>query len=320
MSEHISKVIITGASGPLGIMLTQQCIRNNIKVLAIVRPGSKNRKNILEHELIQIVECDIARIESVARNIREQFDVCFHLAWTHTGDEGRLDPFLQEENILSTLNAAKCALQLGCKVFIGAGSQAEYGKLDKKTNELTEERPDTMYGVTKLAAGRLVMEYCRQNGMRCNWVRIFAVYGPYENDYIFTSYVIRSLMAREVPELTPCGQIWDYLYTEDAVHALLLVAEKAKESGIYCLGSGAPKSIREYVSLIRDAIDPNLPLGIGKRPYGKAQIMHLEADISKITADTGFVPRYSFEEGIKKTIDWYRKQKESRWDIRKQGC
>lgn len=150
------------------------------------------------------------------------------------------------------------------------------------------------------------MEYCRQNGMRCNWVRIFAVYGPYENNYIFTSYVIRSLLAGKEPELTPCGQIWDYLYTEDAVHALWLVAKKAKESGIYCLGSGAPKSIREYVSIIRDAIDSKLPLGIGKKPYGKKQIMHLEADISKLTANTGFVPRYTFEEGIKKTIEWYR--------------
>lgn len=305
MCEQIRKVIITGASGPLGVMLIKECIRNNVQVLAIVRPNSKNRRNIPIHELVRVIECDITHIESVSESIKEQFDVCFHLAWTHTGDKGRGDPFLQEENILATLKAARCALQLGCKVFIGAGSQAEYGKLDKKANELTEERPNTMYGVTKLAAGRLAMEYCKQNGMRCNWVRIFAVYGPYENDYIFTSYVIRSLLAGEEPELTPCEQIWDYLYTEDAVHALWLVAGKAKESGIYCLGSGAPKSIKEYVSIIRDTIDPDMSLGIGQKDYSENQIMHLEADISKLQKDIGFQPRISFEEGIAKTVQWY---------------
>lgn len=306
MCGEIRRAVVTGASGPLGIMLMHECIRNNVKVLAIIRPGSKNRENIPKHELVQIVECEITKIESIASSIQEQFDACFHLAWTHTGDAGRLDPFLQEENILATLSTAKCALQLGCKIFIGAGSQAEYGRLDKKANELTEERPDTMYGVTKLAAGRLVMEYCRQNGMRCNWVRIFAVYGPYENDYILTSYVIRSLLAGKEPELTPCEQIWDYVYCEDVARALVKIGNSAPESGIYCLGSGEAKQLKEYVIMIRDTIDSTLSLGIGKKSYGDYQVMHLEADISKLRQDIGDVINTSFEEGIKKTVEWYR--------------
>ena len=311
MNEQIKNVIITGASGPLGVMLIRECIRENVGVLAVIRPGTPNRKNIPVHDLVGIEECEITEIDKLSEHIEKKYDVCFHLAWTHTGDAGRANPFLQEENILATLKTAEFAQRAGCKVFIGAGSQAEYGPLNKKVNELSEERPDTLYGIAKLAAGRLVMEYCRQNGMRCNWVRIFAVYGPYENDYIFTSYVIRTLLAGQEPELTPCEQIWDYLYTEDAVHALLLIAEKGKNSGTYCLGSGNPRSIREYVTVIRDNINPNLPLGIGKKPYGKTQIMHLEADISKLQADIGYAPSYSFEEGIMKTIDWYKYEKNS---------
>ena len=209
MYRQFKEVIITGASGPLGVMLVRECIRNNIGVLAIIRPGSSNTKNIPVHKLVKIEECEITDIDKMAGRIKGKFDVCFHLAWTHTGDKGRNDPFLQEENILATLKTAKLSKAMGCKVFIGAGSQAEYGPLNKKVNELSEERPDTLYGIAKLAAGRLVMEYCRQNDMRCNWVRIFAVYGPYENDYIFMSYIIRTLLAGNGPELTPCEQIWD---------------------------------------------------------------------------------------------------------------
>lgn len=306
MCEQIKKVMITGASGPLGIMLIRECIRNKVRVLAIVRPNSSNRGNIPVHELVRVEECDITQIDKLPTYIQETYDVCFHLAWTHTGDEGRNNPFLQEENILATLKAASCAKELGCKIFIGTGSQAEYGVLNRKIDETTAEKPDTLYGIAKLAAGRLVMEYCKQNEMRCNWVRIFGVYGPYENDYIFTSYVIRTLLRGEKPELTPCEQTWDYIYSEDAVHALWLIAEKSESSGIYCLGSGDPRSIKEYVLIIRDNINPNIPLGIGQKPYSKNQIMHLEADISKLRADTGFAPSFSFEEGIAKTIDWYR--------------
>lgn len=306
MCERIKKVMITGASGPLGSMLIRECIRNGVRVLAIVRPDSSKKGNIPVHDLVRIAECDITQIDKLPAYIQETYDVCFHLAWTHTKDEGRNNPFLQEENILATLKAALCAKELGCKVFIGTGSQAEYGVLNRKIDETTGEKPDTLYGIAKLAAGRLALEYCRQNGMRCNWVRIFSVYGPYENDCVFTAYVIRTLLRGEEPALTPCEQIWDYLYSEDAVHALWLVAERSKSSGIYCLGSGVARSIKEYALIIRNNINPNIPLGIGQKPYSKNQVMHLEADISKLKADTGFTPRFSFEEGIVKTIAWYR--------------
>ncbi len=302
----VNRVIITGASGPLGVMMIRECIDRNIRVLAIVRPGSKKIGDIPQHPLVTICELDISEIDRLEADTYGPADVFFHFAWMHTSDEERDNPVLQEENIPASLKAAKCAKEMGCRVFVGTGSQAEYGLLNRIADENSPTDPNTMYGITKLAAGKLVMEYCRQLGIRCNWVRIFSVYGPFENDYIFTSYLIRTLLKGEKPLLTPCGQIWDYLYCKDAINALLLVAEKADESGIYCLGSGEARLLSEYVRLIRDAIDPDLELGIGYRAYSDNQIMHLEADISKLRQDVGFVPKYSFGEGIRETIDWYR--------------
>lgn len=299
------KAIITGASGPLGIVLIKECIRTGIEVLAVVRPGSKKKKDIPRHPLIRIVELDISQIEQLPEQGYGDFDLCFHLAWTHTGDSGRNDPLLQSQNIQNTLKTAQCAKKMGCRVFVGAGSQAEYGIVNKKADESTPVNPETCYGITKLAAGQLVLEYCRQVGMRCNWARIFAVYGPYENSYILTSYVIQTLLKGEKPILTPCEQEWDYLYCEDAARALLQIGVKAPKSGVYCLGSGQPVKLKEFLNIIRDAINPELPLGTGEKEYGKNQIMHLEADISRLREDVGFRPRISIEEGIRKTIQWY---------------
>lgn len=300
------RVIITGASGPLGVVLIMECIKNNVEVLAVVRPKSQKKKDIPNHPLVQIAEADISEIETLLEQGYGKYDVCFHLAWTHTGDEGRNDPVLQAENIVDTLKTVRLAQNMGCKVFVGAGSQAEYGIVNSIITETTPTNPQTWYGIAKLAAGQLAMKYCSQNGIRCNWVRIFAVYGPYENNYILTAYVTQTLLRGEKPILTPCEQVWDYLYCEDAARALIKVGECAPESGIYCLGSGHARTLREYVTAIRDAVGSDLPLGIGDKEYGSNQIMHLEADISKLQKDVGFYPRISFEEGICKTVQWYR--------------
>lgn len=309
MSLTIRRVIVSGASGPLGIMMIKECLERNIEVLALVRPGSRRLKDIPVYPLVKVCEIDVNKLDSLNVSLYGPADVFFHFAWTHTGDEGRNNPILQEENISSSLKAADCAARFGCKAFVGAGSQAEYGLMNQAVDEDSPVNPNTIYGITKLAAGKLVMELCRQHGIRCNWVRVFSVYGPYENEYILSSYLIRTLLKGEEPILTPCEQVWDYLYCKDAVRAFFLVAEKAPSTCVYCLGSGKPRQLSEYAELIRDEINKDIPLGIGKKEYSPDQIMHLEANIDRIKTDVGFTPEYSFKDGIIETIDWYKSGK-----------
>jgi nucleoside-diphosphate-sugar epimerase len=96
--------------------------------------------------------------------------------------------------------------------------------------------------------------------------------------------------------------MWDYLYSADAARALVSIAERGKHGVKYPLGSGTARPLREYIGAVRDAIDPNLPIGFGAIPYSDHQIMHLCADIAALTTDTGFVPEITFEEGIRRTI------------------
>ena len=104
---------------------------------------------------------------------------------------------------------------------------------------------------------------------------------------------------------TPGDQIWDYLFCEDAARALYLAARKGRNDAVYVVGSGRARSLRDYIGMIRDAVDPAATLGFGELPYYPNQVMHLEADITELTSDTGFMPSWSFVEGIKKTVDWY---------------
>ena len=235
----------------------------------------------------------------------ETYDVFFHLAWDGTIGEGRNDLYLQNRNVTYTLDAVKLASRLGCHTFVGAGSQAEYGRVEGKLNSKTPAYPENGYGMAKLAAGQMSRLLCEQKGMRQVWARILSVYGPFEGERSMVMSTLLKLRRGEVPAFTKGEQIWDYLYSEDAARALLAIAEKGKHGGVYCLGSGNPQPLSVYIEEIRDVVSPGSELALGAIPYSAGQVMYLCADLTELTNDTGFVPQTSFREGIRKMVEWY---------------
>ena len=118
--------------------------------------------------------------------------------------------------------------------------------------------------------------------------------------------VIGQLLAGERPSLTAGAQAWDYLHVADAAEALLRLGTAPRVAGAYNLGSGQARTIRAIVEMTRDLIDPRLPLGFGEVPYRPDQVMHLEADISRLRQDTGWSPAVGLEAGIAGLIQGLR--------------
>ena len=147
---------------------------------------------------------------------------------------------------------------------------------------------------------------CEQKGIRHIWTRILSIYGPYDNSNTMIMSTIRKILQGEAPSLTRGEQKWDYLYSADAARAFFLLAQKGMDGRTYCIGSGKTYPLISYIEQLRDYIDPKAPLGIGDIPYGAKQVMYLCADISKLEEDTGFQPIYTFDEGIRITVEWYK--------------
>ena len=164
------------------------------------------------------------------------------------------------------------------------------------------------YGIAKLCAGRMSRIMCASLGIKHVWARILSVYGPYDNEVSMVISTLRKMINGEVAEFTPGEQIWDYLYSDDAAKALLAIALNGKDGGIYCLGSGNPAPLKDYIKKMRDAANLDCELGLGLRPYAENQVMYLCADIEKLTKDTGFIPKTTFEDGIAKTVSWVRSE------------
>ena len=235
--------------------------------------------------------------------------VFYHLGWSGTFGEQRNDAGMQQKNVEYTLDAVRLAKRLGCAHFIGAGSQAEYGRFEGRLTPDTRTLPENEYGRAKLAAGIHSAELCRELGLRHSWVRILSVYGPFDGRNTMIMSVIRGLLSGERVSLTKGEQIWNYLYSGDAARALFMLGASSLsvQSRTYCLAGEAEGELREYIlRLCRAAGADESLLGFGEIPYGSAQVMYLTADINRLWQDVGFVPETTFDDGIKKTIEWVR--------------
>ncbi len=300
----MKRIIITGPTGAIGMALIQKCIIENIEAAVICHRKSARIAQIPASDKIKVIECNLDELKTLPEILTGTYDVFFHLAWACTAGEGRNDVHAQSGNIRFALDAVEAAKKLGCECFVGAGSQAEYGRYEGKLDSRVPAFPENGYGIAKLCAGQLSRIRCGQLGIRHIWFRILSVYGEYDGEQTMIMSSIRKMLEGQSPEYTPAEQIWDYLYSVDAAEALFLAAKQGRDGAVYCLGSGQARELKEYIEIMRDEIQPGLSLKLGAKPYAPKQVMYLCADLSELRKDTGFEPRYSFEEGIRRTIAW----------------
>ena len=294
----MKRAIITGATGAVGTALIKELVENNVEALVFFRPDSRRENNIPVHPLVTKKYCSLSDLSGIQNDTGKQYDVFYHFAWAGTFGQSRNDMFLQNKNVEYALDAVSAAKRFGCHTFIGAGSQAEYGRFEGVLKPDTPVFPENGYGIAKLCAGQMTREFARQIGLRHIWVRILSVYGPNDGENSMVMSAVNKLTAGITPEFTKCEQVWDYLFSYDAANAFRLLGEKGIDGKIYVLGSGKPRPLIQFINEIRDTFASEAEVNIGKIPYAQKQVMHLCADISQLKRDTGFIPQYTFLDGL----------------------
>lgn len=303
----MKKVIITGATGAIGHALIDACIVNEISVYALCRPDSLRIAYLPKNKFLHIIKVDLSNILAARNKLPDKCDAFYHFGWVGPFGNIRNDAHVQTKNIKYTIDAVELAHQCGCYVFIGAGSQAEYGRVIGKLASKTPTFPENGYGIAKLCAGQMSRIQAHKYGIKHVWTRILSVYGSYDNKNTLISYVIRKLLKGEKPICTKGEQLWDYLYSKDIGNIMLkLGGDKSIDGKIYCLGTGNVRPLKEYIEIIRDMINPRLSLGLGEIEYSPNQVMYLCADTTELMKDIQYICQYSFEEGIAETIKWYK--------------
>lgn len=294
--SSVIRAVITGATGFIGCALCNELLESGWEVTAVVRPGSskisKLPKGVCVTELALDSLCDLSG----------NYDVFYHLAWNGSAGNDRNDFDIQNTNIKYTAEAVKAAKRCGCRRFVGAGSQAEYGVVHGVCTEETAPNPFMMYGAAKLSAYYMGKLVAKQQSISFVWPRIYSVYGVGQNAGTLISYVIGTLKSGGVPELSPCENMWDFLYITDCAAALRLLGEHEQAEGVYNVSYGEPRLLKEFVKAVRDIVVPEGKLKFGAKQSDPQRTFWLEPDIRKIQG-LGFEAKVEFEKGIRLTLE-----------------
>jgi len=301
----MKKILVTGGSGFVGAAVVRLLLEQGCKVALLLRPSSNTRR--IDDLLAQctVIRGDLSKLEDIRTDLTEfSPHTVVHLAWDGVKGADR-NSSVQMKNVVNSISLYCLTEQIGCAQFVGLGSQAEYGQVVGRISETTATHPTTAYGAAKLATSLILERSAAASGRPFAWLRLFSSYGPDDDPSWMISYLIRSLLAGERPSLTKAEQFWDYIHVNDVASGIV-AAVNSNARGFFNIGSGNAQSLREIISMIRDAIDPSLSLGFGELPYRPDQVMHLEADINALSSATGWFPRISFESGIAETVEWHR--------------
>jgi UDP-glucose 4-epimerase len=298
------RIFMTGATGFLGSYLTAHLVRRGHAVAILMRQGSDPWRIAEVLPEITILYGSLDALHDLRERLVEfRPEAVVHLAWRGVYNFDRNNP-LQARNIVDSVELTALSAELGAAVFVGAGSQAEYGPYARPIREDDVAHPTTLYGKAKLAAHDMSAQIAEQRGLRFVWLRIFSAYGPKDAPNWLIPKMITTLREGRRMALTRCEQLWGFLHARDAAAAFRIVLEDTTARGIYNVGSPQAPPLRETVLLLRELVNARAELGFGDVPYRPDQVMSLKADVQRLSAH-GWSPEVPLETGLRETVQWY---------------
>ncbi len=301
----MKRAVVTGGTGFIGSHLVRELIKNGTEVIVLVRDASR-AKDIFGDDT-KIVEYHSEGYDALVEDT-PSIDVFYHLAWEGVAPEKKNDRSIQIRNIDFAMEMLEYASSLNVGRFIATGTVAEYSFCEDVMDVEAKQTPNDLYGAAKTATHYMLETWARQLDMPFNWVVIPSTFGEGRRDNNILTYTIKTLLKGEKPSYGYLTQMWDFLYVGEVARALYLVGEKGLTDKTYAIGSGDYRPLKEYVTIIRDTIDPSLELGIGDVPAMSDKAFSSCVSIRELSNDTGFIPSVSFEDGIKKTIEYYKEK------------
>jgi dTDP-glucose 4,6-dehydratase len=337
-------VLVTGADGFMGSHLTEALVELGANVYAFVRATSSGALNNISHlrERVHIVFADLTdktSIDYLVRDLKQAPDrpYVFHLAaQAHVGESWHRPYETVTANVVGTLNLLQSVVDHGLELerFDTAGTSEEYGNVRETVahqhdfdddggvvfHERSPINPKSIYATSKVAADFLTMNYHDAFGVPGVVTRMFNNYGPRQNPRFVTGTIITQALVRERVELGQLEPMRDFCFCTDGVRGHLQVALHGVPGDVYVYGQGENISMRDWAEMVL-RIGEEAGSWPGDRELvtvperyrpGASEVMALRVGFEKLARETGWEPKVSWEEGIRRTIDWYAANQE-RW-------
>jgi nucleoside-diphosphate-sugar epimerase len=295
---------VTGADGFVGSHLCEALIKQGAKVHALARSG--HLKNLQDIKDIEIVKGDVLDYQSLL-NVTRCVDVLFHLAAITVIPETRaMIANTFAVNSMGTLNVLMAAKESNVKKVVYASTCHVYGK--QEILPISEEnipKPIDIYSASKLAGEHLCTSFVEMFGLDVSISRAFNHFGPRQREEFLVPTVVTKLLQGDKLKLGNPEPTRDYTHVSDIIGGYLLLAEKGEPGEVFQFCSGVERSVKGIVEDIINigGFETEVEWNPGAR---RIDIPRSFGSYFKAKSKLGWEPKITFEEGIKKTIEWYK--------------
>jgi UDP-glucose 4-epimerase len=311
----MSHYVVTGGAGFIGSAIVRRLLDEGAsKVVVIDNLLTGHARNLDEvRPRIDFQNADIRNYEEIAPIVRGA-DVIFHEAAIPSVPRSIDDPVPSHDvNINGTFNVLRAAREGKVRRVVYAASSSAYGDTEvlPKVEEMPPH-PKSPYALQKLVGEYYCNIFSSVFHLETVALRYFNVYGPRQDPSSPYSGVLslfmRAILDRKTPTIFGDGeQSRDFTFVEDVAELNLKAAKAPNVAGrMYNGGNGCRISLNQAWALLQKIENVTLPAKYG--PDRAGDVKHSQADTRSAKAELGHAPKYSFEEGMKKTLEWYRKQ------------
>ena len=310
----MKRVLVTGARGFVGSSCLAPLSARGYEVHAVSRPASaistpcgatvpRGGAGIVWHEADLLDGRQVAPLLAAVRPTH-----LLHLAWIVTPGVFWTSP-LNRPWLDASLDLLAAFGSAGGERAVMVGSCSEYAtSATPCVEERTALGPTTVYGACKAALGVMLPEFARESGVgSAAWARLFYLYGPGEQTERLVPSVVRALLRDEAMACSHGEQTRDVLYVEEAGDALAALLD-SQVTGAVNIASGRPITLKAFLSMFGAGLGRERLLEFGARPSRHDEPATLTADVSRLTCEVRWTPRLSLEDGVAKTIAWWRRE------------
>ena len=308
--------LVTGIAGFIGSSIARALLAQGDEVRGIDNLSTGNRENIAEiSERIDFREADLLNMDAMKKACAG-VDCVFHQAAIPSVPKSVKDPLgSNQTNVDGTVNVLIAARDAKVKRVVYAASSSAYG--DTPTLPKHEEmrpNPISPYAVAKLASEYYMVSFYRCYGLETVCLRYFNIFGPRQDPTspysgVLAKFITQMLRGDEPTIFGDGTQSRDFTYIDNAVNANLLAANARGAEvagGVFNVATGTRADLNETFRILKKLTGYSGEVKYG--PEREGDVKHSLADISSAEKHLGYQPQVNFEEGLRRTVEWYRGQ------------
>ncbi len=307
------RILVTGGAGFIGSHLVDKLVAEKHQVCVLDNLSTGKKENINPQVRFYLADIRDQTVKTVME--KEKPEILFHLAAQINVRKSTENPIFDNDvNVNGSLNLIKYFLEYGGRSFIFASTGGVmYGETTiLPTPETVEPFPLCPYGIAKLSVEKYLNYYHRYYNLHFTALRFGNVYGPRQNAFseagVVAIFSVRLLRGQPAIIYGDGQQTRDFVYIDDVIRACLLSMEK-RISGFFNVGTGLETSVNQIFEQVASCIGAGV-----RKEYAAAKegdIRRSCLDSEKIKRLLGWQAEVKLAEGIKKTVEWFRKQEES---------